>query len=82
MRRLILLLALVLLVTACSPSDPWRMWWGKAYAGTDLPWEPKELFPSRAACEAARRKLPEWVKKSYATVCVPEGLTPKDIGRD
>ena len=80
MRRLTLLLALVVLVTACGPPDPWRMWWGTASTG--LPWEPKELFWSKDACEAARRGLPDSVKNTYATVCVPMGLTPKDIDRN
>jgi len=77
---LTLLLTLVLFVAGCSPSDPHRMWRGVAY--TDTPWEPGELYRSKDACEAAQRGLSESVQKTYATVCVPVGLTPKDIGRE
>lgn len=79
MRRLILLLALVLLVTACSPSDQWRMWRFEG-PGDYATWDPKELYSSKSACEAARSGLPKWHQEDYATLCVPQGLTPKDIG--
>jgi len=80
MRRLILLLALVLIVTACSPPEQWRMW--RAGTAKGSTWEAKDLYWTKAGCEAARRALPDLHKKEYATACVPEGLTPKDIGRD
>lgn len=60
--------------------DPHRLWRGIAYR-TDLPWEPAKLYPSKVACEDARHELLDWEKSTYSTVCVPVGLTPKDIGR-
>lgn len=73
-----LLLSVLIAVTACGPSKPWRLW----QAGTDSQWEEKDLYPTRAECEAGRRGLKPIQPPGTRIACVPEGQRPEEIGRE
>ncbi len=78
MRRLILLLALVLIVTACGLQEPSRMWQAGTAKGSE--WQERDLYLTKAECEAARRGLVPTLVAGTRTACVREGLSPEEIG--
>ena len=80
-RRLTLIALTLLLsfiaVTACSPPEQSRLWQAGPAEGSQ--WEAKDLYGTKAACEAARRGLEPTLLAGARTACVPEGLRPEDI---
>lgn len=73
-----LLLSILIAVTACSPPERYRLW--QTGAAEDSQWEERDLYSTKAQCEAARRGLVPILVAGSRTACVREGRRPEDIG--
>ena len=73
-----LLLSIFIAVTACGPQEPWRMWQTGTAKGSE--WVERDLYLTKAECEAARRGLVPTLVAGTRTACVREGLSPEEIG--
>ncbi len=73
-----LFLSIFIAVTACGPQEPWRIWQAGTAKGSE--WVERDLYLTKAECEAARRGLLPTLVAGTRTVCVREGLSPEEIG--